>query len=346
MDTPSGPRRLPLAIEPMRATNGDLSDLDDGTWSFEVKWDGVRAIGFIEDGRLRLQSSNGLDITKRYPELQALAADLEGHDVILDGEIVAFNAEGRPDFGLLQQRMHVNDPKLIANWVNAQPIAWSLFDLLHLDGHDLYADPKRRPKDTSACLPYEDRRRLLEQLIEPGPAWPVPKATVGRAADGKVLLEAIEARGMEGLIAKRAGSPYEAGTRSKSWRKLKVRRRQELVVGGWTYGRNSRSGTIGALLIGYYRPDGGLAYAGRVGSGLREHDIKRLTERFARDARATSPFDPPPPREDAKDAHWVEPTTVVEVAFGEWSADGRLRHPSYLGERSDKDPRHVIREPG
>lgn len=330
----------------MRATNGDIRDLDDGTWSFEVKWDGVRAIGFIEDGQLRIQSSNGLDITPRYPELAPLAASLVGHDVILDGEIVAFNDEGRPDFGLLQQRMHVNDPRLIGGWVNRQPIAWTLFDLLHLDGHDLYADRRHRPNDPGSCLVYEDRRRLLEQLIDPGPAWPVPKATVGRAEDGRALLDVIAERGMEGLIAKRLGSVYEAGTRSKAWRKLKVRRRQELVVGGWKYGRNSRSNTIGSLLIGYHRDDGGLAYAGRVGSGLRDEDLKRMTGRFAEETRASCPFDPVPPREDAKDAFWVEPRVVVEVAFGEWSADGRLRHPSYLGERADKDPRKVVREPG
>lgn len=329
----------------MRAVNGDLDDLDDGTWSFEVKWDGVRAIGFIEDGHLRLQSSNGLDITARYPELQPLAVDLADHTVILDGEIVAFNADGRPDFGLLQHRMHVNDPKLIAGFVNGRPIAWTLFDLLHLDGHNLYVDGKHPRKEKTAGLPYEDRRRLLEQLIDPGPAWPVPSASIGQAADGAELLQAIADRGMEGLLAKRLGSPYVAGTRSKNWRKLKVRRRQEFVVGGWRPGRNSRAGTIGALLIGCYTDDGRLEYAGRVGSGLGQDDLERMRRRFAAEARSTSPFDPPPPREESRDASWVEPRAVVEVAFGEWSADGRLRHPSFLGERSDKDPADVVREP-
>jgi bifunctional non-homologous end joining protein LigD len=128
----------------MRAVVGELP-ADDGSWAYEVKWDGVRAIGFVGDGRVRLQSSNGHDITPRYPELAALGADLDGHDVVLDGEVVTFNEQGRPDFGLLQNRMHLSDARLVAEWSARQPVVWVVFDLLHLDGHDLYVHPPERP---------------------------------------------------------------------------------------------------------------------------------------------------------------------------------------------------------
>jgi bifunctional non-homologous end joining protein LigD len=322
----------------MRAVLGELPS-DDAGWAYEIKWDGVRAIGFLTGGRLRLQSSNVLDITVRYPELAALAADLEGHDVVLDGEVVAFNEHGRPDFGLLQSRMHLSDRAVIAEMAAHRPVVWILFDLLHLDGHDLFVPPGRSAP--ASALPYADRRRLLERLVDAGPNWQVPEA---RTEDGAGLLAAVREQGLEGLVAKRLDSRYEAGRRSHAWRKVKVRRTQELVVGGWRLGEGNRAGTIGSLLVGYHTPDGKLAYAGRVGSGLTVPELAHLQGLFAGSARPTCPFDPPPTREEQRDATWVEPRLVVQIEFGEWSRDDRLRHPVYLGRRSDKDPADVVRE--
>jgi bifunctional non-homologous end joining protein LigD len=342
MAKPSGEHpALPRSIVPMRAVTGDLPTSDDG-WAYEVKWDGVRAIGFIEDDHVRLQSSNGLDITPRYPELAPIAAELAGHTAILDGEIVMFNDQGRPDFGSLQTRMHLKDARAINELAAQRPVVWVLFDLLHLDGHDLYVRAGARGSNASPALPYEHRRRLLEGLIDAGPNWQVPAAKTG---DGGELLRAVADLGMEGLIAKRLGSSYEEGRRSANWRKIKVRRRQEFVVGGWKYGDGGRANTIGALLVGYHTPEGTLAYGGRVGSGFNDAELTRVLGELEPLARTTCPFDPPPTREEALHAHWVEPRLVVEVAFGEWSHDDRLRHPSYLGQRFDKDPTDVVREP-
>jgi bifunctional non-homologous end joining protein LigD len=334
---------FPAQLSPMRAVSGELPP-DDGTWAFEIKWDGVRALGTVRGGELRLQSSNGIDITGRYPELAPLGRELAAHEVVLDGEVVTFNAEGRPDFGLLQQRMHVHDARAVADWAARQPVVWVLFDVLHVDGTSLFVDPERPGDDDRArraSFTYERRHALLEQLVDDGPNWQVP---VPVRHDGAELLRAVRLRGMEGLMAKRLDSPYEPGRRTTAWRKVKIRRRQELVVGGWKAGEGNREGSLGSLLVGHY-DDGALRYAGAVGSGLTGSEIRRLEGVLGRLTRPDSPFRPPPTGAEARGVTWVEPEIVVEVAFGEWSHDGRLRHPSYVGQREDKDPRSVIREP-
>jgi bifunctional non-homologous end joining protein LigD len=313
----------------MRATNGELPADDEG-WAYELKWDGMRAIAFCREDGFRLQTSNGLDATDRFPELAPLGAALAGHDVILDGEIVTFAPDGRPDFGLLQGRMHVASPAAAAERAAAQPVAYVVFDLLWFDGHDV------RP------VPYDERKRLLADLVEPGPTWTVPEPQRG---DGATLFEAVRDQGLEGLIAKRRDSAYETGRRSPAWRKIKVRRRQELVVGGWLPGAGNRASTLGALLVGYHDPAGALRYAGRVGTGFTDGELRALLDALAPIERPTGPFTPEPPRTVTRQARWVEPRLVVEVAFGEWTADGVLRHPSYLGRRVDKDPTRVVREP-
>ena len=320
---------MPAAIDPMRAVTGELPT-DDDNWAYEIKWDGMRAIAFCRDGDLRLQSANGLDATVRFPELAGLARSLTDHRVVLDGEVVTFDAKGRPDFGLLQPRMHVASAAVAAERAASQPVAYVLFDLLWLDGLDVMA------------VPYEDRVRLLGDLVEAGPTWRVTESHRGGGAD---LLAVMEAQGMEGLIAKRRASRYEPGRRSGAWRKLKVRRRQEFVVGGWLPGEGNRAQTLGALLIGYHDESGALRYAGRVGTGFTEPELQALSEVLAGASRDADPFDPPPPRAVELHARWVDPQLVVEVAFGEWTADGVLRHPSYLGRRADKDPARVVREP-
>ena len=313
----------------MRAVLGEMP-VDESAWAFEVKWDGVRAMGSIRDGELELRSSNGKDITIRYPELAGVVDQLSGHSAVLDGEVVRLDENARPDFGMLQARMHLTKPAEIARLAATAPVTWVIFDLLSFDGTD------------ATSLAYEDRRRLLEQLIEPGPNWQVPPAEIG---EGQTLLDVVRERGLEGVMAKKLGSPYAAGRRSTSWRKIKVRQQQELVVGGWRRGRDggSRADDIGALLVGAYDGDR-LVYAGRVGSGLTQAEIGWYRDHFATRTRATCPFDPPPTRAEQADAVWVEPDVVVEVAFGEWSHEDRLRHPVYLGRRDDKDARAVVHE--
>lgn len=315
----------------MKATPGDLPT---GTgWTYEVKWDGMRLLVEVEQGAVRLISANGRDVTASYPELAGMAAALGVDSAVLDGEVVAFDTSGRPDFGRLQQRMHVSDPRQAAERSAAVPVVLALFDLLALDGHDLTG------------LPWHERRRLLEALVEPGPHWQVPATH----DDGRALLTAADDRGLEGVIAKRTDSVYRPGARTKDWVKVKVRRRQEFLVGGWGGGEGSRSGRIGGLLIGYHEPGdtagtpGPLRYAGRVGSGLTDREIDVLTEILV--PVAVCPFDPAPPATHRRDVTWVEPTVVVEVQYAEWTPEGRLRHPTYRGRRSDKDPDQVTASP-
>lgn len=318
----------PDRIEPMRAVLAAQIPLDDENWSYEIKWDGMRAIAVIEGGTLRLHTANLHDATERFPELQGLAAAVAPHDAVLDGEVVALGDGGIPDFGRLQPRMQARSQRAVREASLSQPAVYVLFDLLALDGRDL------------TSLPYEERRAKLQQLVAPGPAWWVTEAWTG---GGRELLEVMRERGMEGLIAKRLGSRYEPGRRSTAWRKLKVREQQELVVGGWLPGNGARAPTFGALLVGYH--DGPwLRYAGRVGTGFRDDELPRLRDLLDALATERCPFDPPPPTPVRRRGRWVEPELVVEVAFREWTADGILRQPVYLGQRIDKDARDVVRE--
>jgi len=318
---------MPSVIEPMKAVTAELPT-DDG-WAFEVKWDGMRIVSFCDRGEIRLQTTNRLDATARFVELAPLAESLKDHQVVLDGEIVAFSEAGRPDFGRLQSRMHGVPPGVAQGREELVAISYVVFDLLWLDGSD------------AMPAPYVDRRRLLTELVEPGVSWQVPAHQIG---DGDDLLEAVRDRGLEGVMAKRVESPYVPGKRSPAWRKVKVRRRQELVVGGWLPGEGNRSSTFGALLVGYQTPEG-LHYAGRVGTGFDAADLARLQTELAARARDTSPFAPPVPPPVARHGRWVEPELVVEVTFGEWTSGDILRHPSYEGLRLDKSATDVVREP-
>ena len=320
---------MPEIPLPMKATAGELPEGEG--WVYEVKWDGMRAIVRVEDGVVRLQSANGKDATVSFPELAGLGESLGVGSAVLDGEIVAFDDQGRPSFGRLQQRMHVGDRRAAAARSEAVPCTLALFDLLALDGRSLVG------------LPWSERRRLLEELVEPGPHWQVP--AVHR--DGRALFDAATANDLEGIIAKRVDSTYQPGGRTREWVKVKVRRRQEFVVGGWAPGKGSRGGRIGGLLVGYHDEAGSppLRYAGRVGSGLRQAERALLEERFAGMVVDACPFDPPPPRLHAVDAVWVRPELVVEVEYAEWTTEGRLRHPTYAGRRTDKDADQVTAEP-
>src|SRR4051794_15636261 len=250
---------VPHKLQPMLARSGDLPT-DDGGWAYEVKWDGVRALAAVEGGRLRLTSRNLNDITPRYPELRELGRALGSREALLDGEVVAFGGDGRPSFQRLQTRMHVTGDAQVRRLMRTDPVVYVLFDVLHLDGGSLLAEP------------YEERRARLLELGLNGPHWQTPAHRVG---DGAALLAASRAQGLEGIVAKRLGSPYVPGRRTPAWVKVKNVRSTEAVVGGWLPGEGGRSGRLGALVVGFY-DDGELRYAGRVGSGFDERELARV----------------------------------------------------------------------
>ncbi len=319
-------------LRPMLATRAALPDPPDG-WSFEVKWDGVRVLAAVADGAVRLSSRNGNDVTGRYPELAGLGAALAGRAVVLDGEVVAFDPGGRPDFQLLQRRMHVQSSTAQRRLAQEVPVTYLVFDLLGLDGA------------STLRAPYERRRELLEGLALDGPAWRTP--AVSRGDPGPVLAFA-RAHGLEGVVAKRLDAPYEPGRRSRSWVKAPFALRQEFVVGGWLPGEGARSGRIGALLLGLVPEVGStdqgfrIRFAGRVGTGFRDQDLDLLSELLASLATERSPFVPSAGLPVA--ARYVRPVLVVEVRFAGWTEAGIVRHPTYLGLRDDRRPGLVRRE--
>jgi bifunctional non-homologous end joining protein LigD len=319
----------PTDLRPMKATSAEHPPVGDD-WAHEVKWDGMRVLARLAGGTVTLMSTNGLDATTRFPELAGLA-EACGCDAVLDGEVVAFDAEGRPDFGLMQHRMHVATAHEAARRAVDVPVSLALFDVLWLDGNDTTAVPWRR------------RRALLEDLVEPAAAWRVPAVH----DDGPTLLAVARERRLEGIVSKQVDSLYLPGKRTTQWRKVKVRCEQEFVVGGWWPGEGNRTGGLGSLLVGVYDPDAPgrpLRFAGKVGTGFSAAvlaDYERLLAPLATDR---CPFDPPPPAALARRAHWVRPEVVIQVQFGEWTADGVLRHPSHVGRRIDKDPADVVRE--
>ena len=327
MDPPTDPEREPMPerILPMLARAGELPRREQD-FSFEVKWDGVRAIAYVQPGRLRLESRNLNEITDAYPEIRGLIGDLGMREAVLDGEIVAFDDGGRPSFERLQRRMHVTAPSAVRRLAASTPVVYAIFDLLYLDGR------------STIELPYSERRARLEALELGGPAWRVPAA---RAGDGAGLLQATGAQGLEGIVAKRIDSRYEPGRRSGAWIKVKHTLREELVIGGWLPGEGRRTDRIGALLMGYYE-DGTFRYAGRVGSGFTEASMDDLIERLRPLRRDASCFHSGPKL--PRGAVFVEPCLVAEIEFREWTEDGVMRAPSYKGLRSDKDPAEVIRE--
>lgn len=339
---------VPRTVEPMLATPATELPIGDG-WSFELKWDGVRALAFVDAGELRLCARKGTDVTARYPELGEIGAALDGHGAILDGEIVAFDADGKPSFGLLQRRMGLTDPGRIRHRSAETPVTYVAFDLLWLDGRSLCEQP------------YERRRELLAELEFDGPCWQTPRNHLG---DGRALLGAVRDQGLEGVVAKRLSGTYRPGRRSPDWVKVQNRRRQELVIGGWMPGEGIRARTVGSLLVGYWdatpeeaaslgRPQR-LVYAGGVGTGFTEAALADLAERLEPLRRETSRFEAgwDPEVKYAGRARergglvWVEPALVAEVEFLRWTHEDTVRAASFKGLRDDKDAREVVRESG
>jgi bifunctional non-homologous end joining protein LigD len=325
---PAGREPMPNNLQPMKARLSELPRHDEG-WGYEVKWDGVRAIAYCHTGKVELQSRSGRDVTGSYPELAALAEELAGAEAVLDGEIVALDAEGRPSFQRLQRRMHVDRRNLTRRLRDDVPVTYVIFDLLHHDGASLLE------------LPYEERRARLEALGLEGEHWRTPAYHAG---DGRAMLELTEAQGLEGIVGKRLSSKYRPGKRNGEWIKIKNHRSQEVVIGGWLPGKGRRGGRIGALLCGYYDGEGEdrrLRYAGKVGTGFSEVELDRLAGLLEPLRREGSPFEG---RQPERAAIFAEPELVAEVEFGEWTEAGTLRHPSYQGLRDDRDPESVVRE--
>ena len=304
----------------MLATPGPLPTADG--WSYEVKWDGVRALVAVEAGAVRLRSRAGNEVTGGYPELAAV--ETGGADLLLDGEVVALDETGRPSFGRLQERMHVRGPA--PSLVRSTPVVLVVFDVLHVDGESLL--------DRT----YDERRSRLEDLGLAGPAWQVPPAFPG---DGEALYASTRAQGLEGVVAKQRDSRYVPGRRSEHWVKVKHLSRQSAVVVGWKGGEGGRSGQLGSLLLAVHGA-AGLEFAGHVGTGFTQEALRQVAGQLA-PLRTDVPACEVP-REHARVAHWVRPELVAEVEFTAWTRDGRLRHPSYKGLRDDVPPSGVVRE--
>ncbi|MFC6287888.1 non-homologous end-joining DNA ligase [Nocardioides sp. GCM10027113] len=312
-------------MRPMLATRGDHVPAGGG-WVHEVKWDGIRLLADVTEGpdgrdrTIRLETRNENDATVAWPEL---VASTPQRDLLVDGEVIALNDRGVPDFGVLQDRMHVRRAATAEAKSRAVPATFMVFDLLRLDGEDLTRRPLR------------ERRRLLEELVADGTlagTWQVP----GTYDDGAMLLEATREQGLEGIVSKRLDSRYEPGARSRHWLKFPHRPRRSYVVGGWRPETGS-TGRVGALLVGEPTPDG-LVYRGRVGSGIAGKVGPQLREALEPLARGSSPFTDEVPRVDATGSHWVEPVLVVDVEALGLSTQQRLRQPSYRGLRTDLGP--------
>jgi bifunctional non-homologous end joining protein LigD len=310
MDPPQDPGRelMPEGIVPMLAKPSSLPKNTDD-WAFEIKWDGVRALAAIQGGRVRLHGRSGLEMTATYPELRGLGASLGMVECLLDGEIVAFDEGGVPSFERLQQRINVTGDARIARLARSVPVTYQLFDVLFLEGH------------STMSLPYRDRRSLLEDLDIDGPAWTTPAAHVGA---GREMLDFTLQRGMEGVIGKRTDSTYEAGRRTGAWIKVKHTQRVELAIGGYTLGKDGRSGHIGAVVLGERLHDGTLHCAGKAGSGLTSDLIDELESLLV--PRAVSPFDS---GTVPAGTTFVEPVHRAQIEFTEWTASRTLRHPTF-----------------
>ena len=321
---------FPARVEPMLAQlTAEASFGPEEGWAFEMKWDGVRVLAYLADGRVELRSRRGRDDTAAYADVAQALTAVPARSAVLDGEVVVLDPEGRPSFGLLQARINLTRAADIQRLSATHPARLMLFDVLELDGQSLLD------------LPYDERRAVLEELVQPGPGsrLQVPPVFEG---DLQAAMDTSRALGLEGVVAKRRSARYQPGGRGDAWRKIKHAKTQEVVVGGWRPGQGRRAGGIGSLLMGVPTADG-LHYVGRVGSGLADRALDELQAALAPLARRDSPFSDVP-REDARDASWVEPQLVAEVSYGELTGPGRMRHPVWRGLRPDKDPAAVTWE--
>lgn len=329
MDPPrSGFEPMPEHVKPMLALSGTLPSAETG-WAYEFKWDGVRSLVYVDGGRVKAFSRNDKDLAPTFPELRGLGEFLGSRSAILDGELVAFDDQNRPSFGRIQQRLNLASAALVQKRAREVPVIYFVFDVLYLEGAVLM---KRT---------YDERRTILESLELEGATFTTPPS----ASDvtGAEMLRISKERGLEGLVVKRRGSQYLQGKRNGDWIKVKSFLVQEVVIGGWTEGKGEREGSLGALLCGI--PDaGGLRYVGKVGTGFTQATRKKLLSVLEPLEQKKSPFVEALSNAEASGAHFVRSKLVGEVRYGEWTGDGRLRHPVWRGIRDDKAPKDVVFE--
>jgi bifunctional non-homologous end joining protein LigD len=315
---------MPQRIEPMLATLA-AKPFSDEKWLFEIKWDGYRVQAVVSDGTVRLWTRSLKDAETYFPRLLTPPGWIDARQAIVDGEVVALDDDGRPDFGLLQERLGDRA---------AKGLIFQAFDLLYLDGRSL------------VDVALEDRKRLLKSVLRPHPRVRFAAHVEG---EGKAFYEAAEAQGLEGMVAKLRRSRYEPGRRSSSWLKIKIRPEQELVVGGWTPGEG-RAKDLGAVAVGVYE-GGRLRFAGKVGSGFDTRTRRVVLERLAALETDAPAFDPAPSRDhrgrwggDLRGIHWVRPEMVIRAELGGWSRDGMVRQAAFKGIEEGRDPMTVTRE--
>jgi bifunctional non-homologous end joining protein LigD len=305
---------MPKTLEPMKAQLVE-DPFDDERWLFEVKWDGIRLVSFIDDGKVRLQTRAGRTVDDEYPQLQAISHLVNARQAVLDGEVVMLDEEGRPSFQLLQNRGKED-----------HPMQYVVFDIVYYDGQRLFK------------VPLEDRKRLLRDVVRDSGVLRYSDHVLGQ---GKAFFKAAQEKRLEGIVAKLRDSAYQPGVRSSAWLKIKAVLQQEVVIGGFTEPRGSRK-YFGALLVGVY-DEGKLVYTGHVGGGFDEKTLAELHKLMKPLIVKQSPFSGTPPRGNEKPT-WVKPVLVAEVKFAEWTRDGVMRQPVFLGLRDDVDPREVRRE--
>jgi bifunctional non-homologous end joining protein LigD len=316
---------MPTVIHPMLATLVD-EPFNGDDWLFEIKWDGYRAIAFIEGDKLRLVSRNQNDLTKAYPELQDVARHIRAETAILDGEIVALDEAGRPSFGLMQQRTGVGEGgRRIRRTRDDIPVMYYVFDLLYLDGYSLMR------------VDLEKRKEMLASIIAASDGLRLSDHYPGRGID---LFNAAAQRGLEGLVAKQRRSCYEP-KRSREWLKIKITKRQECVIGGYTDPRGSRE-NFGSLVLGLYDDRDRLVHVGHAGSGFTEKSHAEMWQRLEKLKVARSPFFGKV--ESTRRLHYVRPEMVAEIKFTEWTHEGesgaiKMRAPVFQGLRFDKNPK-------
>jgi bifunctional non-homologous end joining protein LigD len=311
----------PEFISPMLATLVG-GPFDDPDWLFEVKWDGFRVEAIVDGKSVRMWTRGEKDASGYFGPFLDPPTWIAARQAIVDGEVIALDDRGEPDFALLQARI-----KGKATAAEPTPFVYEVFDLLHLDGRSLLDEP------------LEERRRLLTGALRPDPRVRLSEHI---EADGIAFFEAARERGLEGIMAKDRHSPYVPGKRTDRWQKVKIRPEQELVVGGWVTGEG-RAVDLGALLVGVYE-DGGLQYAGKIGAGFTIGNRAELLAAVAPLATTEPPFATSPPRPAARNANWLRPELVIRAEFAGWTGDGLVRQAAYKGIELEKDPRKVIRE--
>ena len=311
----------PQVVPPMLATL-TARPFDDPDWLFEVKWDGFRVEAIVDGGAVRVWTRGQQDASRYFGPFVDPPTWIAARQAIVDGEVIALDPRGEPDFALLQAQINGRGAA-----AEPTPFVYEVFDLLHLDGRSLLDEP------------LKDRRRRLADILRPDPRVRLSEHV---ETNGVAFFEAARTRGLEGIMAKDRRSRYVPGARSDRWLKVKIRPEQELVVGGWVKG-TGKAVDLGALLVGVHE-DGALRYAGKVGAVFTNDSRGELLAAVGPLASAESPFTPAPPRAAARDAQWLRPELVIRAEFAGWTGDGLVRQAAYKGIELEKDPGTVIRE--